>query len=67
VSFSDVPIALFIVPSRDATIPVQLFLDMQFDFTPAMLAASTLVAAGSLALLIGVQRGSGVDLLQSRR
>jgi putative spermidine/putrescine transport system permease protein len=67
VSFSDVPIAIFIVQSKDTTIPVQLFLDMQFDFTPAMLAASTLVAAGSLALLIGVQRLFGFDLVQSRR
>jgi putative spermidine/putrescine transport system permease protein len=67
VSFSDVPIAVFIVQSKDTTIPVQLFLDMQFDFTPAMLAASTLVAAGSLTLLIGVQRVCGFDLVQSRR
>ncbi len=67
VSFGDVPVALFIVQAKDATIPVQLFLDTQFDFTPAMLAASTLVASGSLALLIGVQRLFGFDLVQSRR
>ncbi len=67
VSFSDVPIAVFIVQAKNTTIPVQLFLDMQFDFTPAMLAASTLVAAGSLALILGVQRLFGFDLVQSRR
>lgn len=67
VSFGDVPIALFLVQAKDTTIPVQLFLDMQFDFTPAMVAASTLVALGSLGLLIVVQRAFGFDLVQSRR
>jgi putative spermidine/putrescine transport system permease protein len=67
VSFGDVPIALFVVQAKDTTIPVQLFLDMQFDFTPAMLAASTLVALGSFALLIAVQCVFGFNLAQSRR
>jgi putative spermidine/putrescine transport system permease protein len=67
VSFSDVPIAVFLVQAQQTTIPVMLFLDMQFDFTPAMLAASTLVALGSLALLIAVQCVFGFNLAQSRR
>ncbi len=67
VSFSDVPIAVFLVQAQNTTIPVMLFLDMQFDFTPAMLAASSLVALGSLGLMIGVQRLFGFNLVQSRR
>jgi putative spermidine/putrescine transport system permease protein len=67
VSFSDVPIAVFLVQAKDTTIPVMLFLDMQFDFTPAMLAVSTLVAVGSLGLMLGVQRLFGFDLVQARR
>lgn len=62
-SFSDVPVALFLVNNETMTLPVQMFQDMQFDFHPSMLAVSTIVIFLSLALIFGVQKFAGLDLV----
>ena len=68
VSFGDVPIAIFLVQSERTTLPVLIFQDMQFDFRPSMLAASTIVVIVSLALILSVQRFAGLDVvLPSKR
>ncbi|HEX7075541.1 MAG TPA: ABC transporter permease [Hyphomicrobiaceae bacterium] len=63
VSFGDVPIAIFLVSGDNMTLPVQIFLDMQFDFRPDMLAVSTLVVVVSAFIIIGAQRFAGLDLV----
>lgn len=63
ISFGDVPIAVFLVSGDNTTLPVQIFLDMQFDFRPDMLAVSTLVVILSAALIIGAQRLAGLDMV----
>jgi len=63
VSFGDVPIAIFLVNTETMTLPVQIFQDMQFDFQPSMLAMSAIVSVLSLALILGVQKFVGLDLV----
>lgn len=63
VSFGDVPIAVFLVSPNTMTLPVQIFQDMVFDFQPSMLALSTLVSIVSLALIVGVQKLVGLDMV----
>lgn len=62
-SFSDVPVALFLVNNETMTLPVLMFQDMQFDFHPSMLAVSTIVIFLSLSLIFGVQKFAGLDLV----
>jgi len=64
-SFGDVPIAIFLVNQDTMTLPVQIFQDMQFDFQRGMLAVSTIVVVLSLALILGLQRYAGLDLVSS--
>lgn len=64
-SFSDVPVALFLVNSDTMTLPVLMFQDMQFDFRPSMLAVSTIVIFLSLALIFGIQKIAGLDLVNN--
>ncbi|MGF7159893.1 putative spermidine/putrescine transport system permease protein [Rhodoligotrophos appendicifer] len=63
ISFGDVPIALFLVSGDNTTLPVQIFLDMQFDFRPDMLAVSTIVVVASSAIIIVAQRFAGLDMV----
>jgi putative spermidine/putrescine transport system permease protein len=63
ISFGDVPIAIFLVQGETSTLPVRIFQDMQFDFRPSMLAASTLVVIMSLALILLTQKFAGLDLI----
>lgn len=63
ISFGDVPIALFLVGSDYVTLPVEIFQDMQFDFDPSLFAVSTLVVIFSVALIVGTQRLTGLDLV----
>ena len=63
VSFGDVPVAIFLATGDRTTLPVQIFQDMQFDFHPGMLAVSSLVVLVSAALILGVQRLTGLDLV----
>lgn len=62
-SFGDVPISIFLVNSSTMTFPVQIFQDMQADLHPGMLAASTIVVAVSLVLILGLQKIAGLDLV----
>jgi putative spermidine/putrescine transport system permease protein len=64
-SFSDVPVALFLVNAETMTLPVLMFQDMQFDFHPSMLAMSTTVILFSVALIFGIQKVAGLDLVNT--
>ncbi len=61
VSFGEVPVALFLSSPAYTTFPVEMFTSMQFDFSPALLALSTITLAISLAVLILLQRAIGLD------
>jgi putative spermidine/putrescine transport system permease protein len=63
ISFSDVPISLFLASPRYTTFPVEVFHSMEFDFNPAILAISTLILAISVAMLWLVQRAVGIDAM----
>ena len=63
VSFGDIPIAIFLVTSENATLPVLIFQDMQFDFRPSILAASTLTVVTSGVLIVVAQRLVGLDMI----
>lgn len=67
VSFGDVPIAIFLAQSDRATLPLLIFQDMQFDFRPTMLAASTLTVIVSAILVFAVQRVVGLDIVLSSK
>ena len=63
VSFGDVPIAVFIASGDFVTLPVEIFQTLQFDFDPAVLALSTIIVVFSAAVIVGVQRLVGFDLV----
>ena len=67
VSFTDVPVAMFLTASGRATFPVELFYSMQEDFNPSALASATLVTFFALILLIVTQRVVGVEQLLKAR
>lgn len=68
VSFSDVPIAMFLTAPGFVTFPVELFFGIESDFSPAVLASATLVILFSLAALLLVQKMVGLDtMLRSGR
>jgi putative spermidine/putrescine transport system permease protein len=59
ISFGEVPVALFLGGPGRTTFPVEMFESMQFDFSPALLAVSTVVLSFSFAALILIQRSVG--------
>jgi len=67
VSFDDVPITLFLVGSNVQTLPVKLFADTEFSFTPELFAVSTLATVVTCVLVliltkrVGTQRMSGAS------
>jgi putative spermidine/putrescine transport system permease protein len=63
VSFSDVPVAIFLTASGYQTYPVEIFYVLENDFTPAVLASATLVIVFCFALLLIMQRIIGLDNL----
>lgn len=63
VSFSDIPVALFLVSERYTTFPLEIFHAIEFDFNPAMLSISTLIIFFSLGVLLVIQRILGLDVL----
>lgn len=67
VSFGEVPVALFLGGPGRTTFPVELFSSMQFDFSPALLAISTIVLILSFAILMAVQRWIRLDQLLHAR
>ncbi len=62
ISFVEVPISVFLVGSRRATFPVEIFNALQFDFDSTILAVSTLVTLLSLVVVLVVQRAVGLDV-----
>jgi putative spermidine/putrescine transport system permease protein len=61
ISFSEVPMSVFLAGSRQVTFPVEVFNSMQFDFEPTILAIATIVTVLSLSLVWLVQRAVGLD------
>ena len=63
VSFGDVPISLFLASPRYATLPLEIFHSMEFDFDAAVLAISTLIVFASLVILWLIQKSVGLDVM----
>lgn len=61
ISFSEVPMSVFLAGSNQVTFPVEVFHSMQFDFEPTILAISTIVTVLSLVVVWAVQRVVGLD------
>jgi putative spermidine/putrescine transport system permease protein len=62
-SFTDVPIVLFLAGAGFTTFPVEVFHSFQFDFNPTILASSTLVMLFSLGVLLLIQKVVGLNTL----
>jgi len=68
VSFSDLPISLFLASEDVKTFPVVLFQSMDYDFDPSLLAVSTLIIIGSFAAMLLFQKLMGMgSLLRSNK
>ncbi len=68
VSFSDLPISLFLASEDVKTFPVVLFQSMDYDFDPSLLAVSTLIIVGSFAIMLLFQKLMGMgSLLRSSK
>lgn len=63
VSFSDLPIALFLSSSEVRTFPVVLFQAMDYDFDPSLLAVSTIIIALSFVAMLVLQKAIGLGSL----
>jgi putative spermidine/putrescine transport system permease protein len=63
VSFSDIPIAIFLSAPGFVTYPIEIFYSLETDFDPSLMASATLVIFGSLLLLLAVQKIVGLDAL----
>jgi putative spermidine/putrescine transport system permease protein len=63
VSFSDVPVSMFLAPAGAGTYPVEIFFGLEQDFDPSILASATLVILFCFALVLLVQRFVGLDAL----
>jgi putative spermidine/putrescine transport system permease protein len=67
VSFSDVPIAMFLTAPGFVTYPVELFFGIETDFSPSVLASASLVIAFALVALLLVQRVISLDTVVHTR
>ena len=63
VSFSDVPVSIFLSAPDLITYPVELFHTFENDFTPSSLASATLVIVFTLVVMLFVQRAIGLQAL----
>jgi putative spermidine/putrescine transport system permease protein len=63
VSFGDVPVSMFLAGTRYVTFPVEMFFGLELDFDPSILAMSTLILAGSFAVIWLFERAVGLDRL----
>lgn len=63
VSFSDVPISIFLSAPGFVTYPVEIFFALESDFDPSLMASATLVIFVCLLLLLAVQKAIGLDSL----
>lgn len=67
ISFGDVPIAIFLSKPGTSTFPVEVFLALEQEFDTTILAASSIVVVFSLAVLLIIQRFSGLDVFVRTR
>lgn len=67
ISFGDVPIAFFLTGERSRTLPARLFIDMQVDFRPNMLAISTVIVVVSVMLIVLMQRAGMLNIVSSSK
>ena len=63
VSFSDVPVAIFLSAPGFVTYPVEIFFALENDIQPSLMASATLVIITCLFLLLLVQKVIGLDTL----
>jgi putative spermidine/putrescine transport system permease protein len=63
VSFSDLPVALFLSGQGFVTFPVAVFQSLDYDFSPSLLALSTLIIGFSFVSMVAVQRSIGLTTL----
>jgi len=63
VSFSDLPVALFLSSADVQTFPVLLFQALDYEFDPALLAVATIIIAASFAGLMLFQKWIGINAL----
>lgn len=63
VAFGDVPLSIFLSSPSYATLPVEIFQTLQFDFDPSVLAVSTVIALFSAISIWLIQRLVGLDML----
>ena len=62
-SFDDVPIALFLGGSDATTLPVQIFNDLQFNLSPAILALASIITVDVIVLVVVSGRMLGLNRL----
>lgn len=60
-SFDDVPVALFLGGSNTVTLPVKIFTSIEFSFDASIMAVATLIVAGSVALMVLIDRLIGLE------
>jgi putative spermidine/putrescine transport system permease protein len=60
-SFDDIAVALFVGGGDAMTLPVKIYTSVEFNFDADIMAVSTLVTAGSLALMLVLDRLIGID------
>jgi putative spermidine/putrescine transport system permease protein len=63
VSFSDLPVALFLSSADVQTFPVLLFQAMDYDFDPTLLAVATIIIVASFVGLLLFQKWVGINAL----
>ncbi len=63
VSFGDVPVSIFLSAPGTLTYPVQLFFDLENDFSPTILASASVVIVFCLVMLLMVQKVVGLEAL----
>ncbi len=63
VSFSDVPVSIFLASPDASPYPVEIFSGLEQDFDPSILASATLVIVFCFALMLVVQRVVGLETL----
>ncbi len=62
-SFGDVPVSVFIVNSGLNTLAVAIFQAIEFDYSPAILALSTLIVVFSTVVVVITQKIAGLEVL----
>jgi putative spermidine/putrescine transport system permease protein len=63
VSFSDLPVALFLSSADVKTFPVLLFQAMDYEFDPSLLAVATIIIAASFVAMLLFQKWVGINTL----